>query len=183
MLKGISITVCLCACVYVIVPLCVFACVHVILLLCSVFRPLGACAFACLVACSCCWLLCGYAYQSLALSPSFSLDTYIYIYIYIFIYVSISIPETLRKHHQDSNNFPAIRRLDELSDPEICHGWLWHLNKHRGPLLSNEDFREAVRGSLGCAGVTNPVPCARCGEMLFDSSGSHAACCAIAEST
>ena len=36
---------------------------------------------------------------------------------------------------------------------------------------------------LGCAGPTEPVPCSRCGEFLFDSSGSHAACCAIAEST
>ena len=56
------------------------------------------------------------------------------------------------------------------------------MNKHRGPLLTNEEFLEAVRIRLGCAGPTEPVPCARCGE-LFDSAGSHAACCAIAEST
>ena len=93
------------------------------------------------------------------------------------------IRNDLRKHHQDSENHSAIRRLDELSDPDVSHGWLWHLNKHRGPLLSCEEFLEAVRIRLGCAGPTECVPCARCGETLFDSSGSHAACCAIAEST
>ena len=94
-----------------------------------------------------------------------------------------SVRNDLRKHHQDSENHCANRRLDELSDREVSHGWLWHLNKHRGPLLTNEEFLEAIRIRLGCAGPTEPVPCARCGEMLFDSSGSHAACCAIAEST
>ena len=49
-----------------------------------------------------------------------------------------SVRNDLRKHHQDAENHCAIRRLDELSDPDVSHGWLWHLNKHRGPLLSNE---------------------------------------------
>ena len=53
--------------------------------------------------------------------------------------------DTLRKHHHDSENYSAMRRLDALSNLELCHGWLWHLNKDRGPLLSNEEFFEAVR--------------------------------------
>ena len=91
--------------------------------------------------------------------------------------------DQLRKHHEDSGNYAAVRRIEELSHKEVHHGWLWHLSQHHGPVLSNEEFLEAVRVRLGCAGPTEPVPCARCGECLFDSGGSHAACCAIAEST
>ena len=91
--------------------------------------------------------------------------------------------DQLRKHLEDSGNYTAVRRIEELSDKEVHHGWLWHLSKHHGPVLSNEEFLETVRVRLGCAGPTEPVPCARCGECLFDSAGSHAACCAIAEST
>ena len=57
------------------------------------------------------------------------------------------------------------------------------MSKHHGPVLAEDEFVEAVRVRLGAAGPTDPVPCARCGTELLDSSGSHAACCAIAEAT
>ena len=46
--------------------------------------------------------------------------------------------DELRKHHEDTGNRDAILRLEELSDKEVHHGWLWHLSKHHGPVLSNE---------------------------------------------
>lgn len=91
--------------------------------------------------------------------------------------------DELRKHHEDTGNRDAILRLEGLSDKEVYHGWLWHLSKHHGPVLSSEEFLEVIRIRLGCAGPTEPLPCARCGEVLFDSAGSHAGCCAFAEST
>ncbi len=36
---------------------------------------------------------------------------------------------------------------------------------------------------LGAAGPLEPVPCAKCGAVLLDTAGSHAACCATAEGT
>jgi len=93
-----------------------------------------------------------------------------------------NVRDSMRKHLEDSENHPATRRLDELSHKDVTHSWLWHLSKHRGPVLSNEEFLEAVRIRLGCAGPTEPVPCSRCGALL-DCAASHAACCAIGEST
>ena len=63
------------------------------------------------------------------------------------------------------------------------HSWLWRLSKHRGPILTDEEFVEALRLRLGCAGPTDPVDCGICGKELLDSAGSHAMCCAKAEST
>ena len=93
-----------------------------------------------------------------------------------------NVRDSMRKHLEDSENHPATRRLDELCHKDMSHSWLWHLSKHRGLVFSNEEFLEAVRIRLGCAGPTEPVPCSRCGALL-DCAASHAACCAIGEST
>ena len=93
------------------------------------------------------------------------------------------VREGLRQEYANGQNYTALRRLDELSDKNIDHSWLWHLSKHHGPILSSEEFIEAVRVRLGAAGPSEPVPCARCGRELLDSAGAHAACCACAEAT
>ena len=98
-------------------------------------------------------------------------------------YTDKCLREGLAQQYTAAGNRAAINRLEELQDPGIDHTWLWHVSKHHGPVLAEDEFVEAVRVRLGAAGPTDPVPCARCGTELLDSSGSHAACCAIAEAT
>jgi hypothetical protein len=98
-------------------------------------------------------------------------------------YTDKCLREGLCQQYAAAGNRAAINRLEELKDPGIDHTWLWHVSKHHGPVLAEDEFVEAVRIRLGAAGPTDPVPCARCGTELLDSSGSHAACCAIAEAT
>ena len=102
---------------------------------------------------------------------------------YITAVVDSGIRDDLRQQFETIENHTAVRRIDELTDANVCHTWLWHLSKHHGPVLTSEEYLEAVRVRLGCAGPTDPVPCSRCGQALFDSSGAHAACCACPEST
>ena len=77
----------------------------------------------------------------------------------------------------------ALHRLAELGHEENDHAWMWHLSKHRGPVLTNDQFVEALRVRLGAAGPEEAVPCALCGTELIDSAGAHAHCCAKGEST
>ena len=77
--------------------------------------------------------------------------------------VDAGIRDDLRQQFEAAENHTAVRRLNELSDINVSRTWLWHLNKHHGPLLSAEEHLEAVRVRLGCAGPTDPVPCSRCG--------------------
>ena len=102
---------------------------------------------------------------------------------YITAVVDADIRDDLRQQFETMENHTSVRRIDELSDINVCHTWLWHLNKHHGPALTPEEYLEAVRVRLGCAGPTDLVPCSRCGQALFDSSGAHAPCCAVPEST
>ena len=60
---------------------------------------------------------------------------------------------------------------------------MWNLSRHHGPTLTSDEFVEAIRIRLGAAGPAEPIPCGRCGAMLLDSAGSHAACCSTAEGT
>ena len=90
--------------------------------------------------------------------------------------------DRLRGQFQEIADEPSLRRLDELSHADVDHSWMWSLSRHRGPKLSNAEFVEAIRIRLGVAGPAEPVACTLCGGV-FDSAGSHAACCAIAEAT
>lgn len=103
---------------------------------------------------------------------------------YITGVLDAGIRDDLRQQFEAMENHTAVRRREEFSDANVCHTWLWHLNKHHGSVLSSEEYLEAVRVRLGCAGLTDLVPCGRCcGQALFDSFGAHAACCASPEST
>ena len=82
-----------------------------------------------------------------------------------------------------AQDLPALRRLNDLADPECDHTWLWNLSRHRGPVLQPAQYVEAVRVRLGAAGPSEPVPCRRCGRELLDSAGSHAHCCSLGEAT
>ena len=89
----------------------------------------------------------------------------------------------VRRSMDTSCDVAGLRRLDELQHKEQDHTWLWALSPHRGPVIDDEDYMEAVRLRLGIAGPIDVVPCALCGEGLMDNSGAHALCCARAEST
>jgi len=84
------------------------------------------------------------------------------------------------KNRQD---FAGLRRMAELAHPECDHSWLWSLSQHKGPTLNVEQYVDAVRGRLGIAGPSEPLPCELCGNDLLDSAGAHALCCARGEST
>ena len=88
----------------------------------------------------------------------------------------------LRQGFHDEGSRRAVRRLDEVSSPDVDHTWPWHLSKHHGPLLSHSEYVGAVRVRLGAAGPDEPAPCELC-RMLMDSCGSQPACCSIAEET
>ena len=77
----------------------------------------------------------------------------------------------------------ALRRMADLAHPECDHSWLWALNKHRGPAMDAATYTDALRVRLGVAGPAAPLPCELCGQSLLDAAGSHALCCAKAEST
>lgn len=88
----------------------------------------------------------------------------------------------LRAQYQRVADEASLRRLDELSHPDVDQSWKWSLSRHHGASLTNAQFIEAIRLRLGCAGPSEPIPCALCGG-IFDSSGAHAHCCDIAEAT
>ena len=60
--------------------------------------------------------------------------------------------------------------LQELSDENVDHSWLWHVSKYQG-------FVEAVRLRLGIAGPSKPTPCSLCGEALL--ALGHMRCVAV----
>jgi hypothetical protein len=66
----------------------------------------------------------------------------------------------LLNRHQSSGNDPALRRLADLAHPDCSHEWLWALSRHKGPVLDSQHYVEALRLRLGCAGPSEPVPCA-----------------------
>ena len=98
-------------------------------------------------------------------------------------YIDKGVHDTLLGSIQDAGDATGSRRLRELSHPDVDHTWLWRLNKHRGSILSEEEFIEALRLRLGCAGPIEPTICQLCGDAIMDSRGAHAMCCAKAEST
>lgn len=67
-----------------------------------------------------------------------------------------NVPDTMRKHLEDSENHSATRWLDELNHKDVSHSWLWHLTKHRSLVLSSKEFLEAVRIRLGVLGPPKP---------------------------
>ena len=90
----------------------------------------------------------------------------------------------LRKHFADVDALPDVHRLDDLSNPATCHGWLWSLAPQHGPIIENErEFTEAVRVRLGCGGPPDCAICGCCGRAQLDAAGSHASWCSLGEAT
>ena len=79
-----------------------------------------------------------------------------------------------------AGRWPDVRRLQELSDPECNHEWLWQTAPDVGPAFTPVEYVTAVRLRLGAAGPDEPAVCGRCGVSLLDASAAHALCCANA---
>ena len=73
-----------------------------------------------------------------------------------------------------------MRRVQEVSDPEINHEWLWQSAPDVGPAFTPVEYVTAVRLRLGAAGPDEPAICGRCGVSMLDASAFHALCCANA---
>ena len=72
-------------------------------------------------------------------------------------------------------------RLRELSSQDVDHTCLWKLNLRRGPILHADEFVDAVRIRLGCAGPVVPTMCAA--RNAGWTGATHASCCALSEAT
>ena len=101
----------------------------------------------------------------------------------IMCYVDNQRAAEARKSFTDHGDAPSLRRVDELQHADNDHTWLWALSKHRGPVLPDIDFIEALRNRLGIASLIDVVPCTLCGIIPIEGVGPHALCCAKAECT
>eukprot|EP00973_Karenia_brevis_P072495 10071174-Karenia_brevis.AAC.1 len=98
-------------------------------------------------------------------------------------YIDQREAQKLLAMHESACNTPALNRIYDLAHKDTDHAWLWHLNKHHGPVMQQDEYVEALRIRVGAAGPTEVVPCALCGHSLMDAAGSNAHCCSRAEST
>jgi hypothetical protein len=89
----------------------------------------------------------------------------------------------LLEQHREAQQQDSLDRINNLSHPETDHDWLWALNRNRSPVVDAEEYVEAVRARLGCAGLADRMPCGRCGAVFSIGNGSHASCCSLAEAT
>ena len=66
---------------------------------------------------------------------------------------------------------PGIR---ELSSADVVDTWLLKVNPCRGSILHADEFVDAVRFRLGCAGPVQPTVCAACNTGLLDTGAPAA---------
>jgi hypothetical protein len=81
------------------------------------------------------------------------------------------------------NRWPDVHRVEEISHESCNHEWLWSVDPNKGPVMSQEEYINAVRLRLGAGGLSEPVVCGNCGQATLDTSASHALCCARGPST
>ncbi len=80
-------------------------------------------------------------------------------------------------------SWSSVRRLSELRDPRVSHGWLWALNPAHGPRVRQDRFWTCLRIRLGVDIIGDAVLCPRCNKQVLDTACVHALCCAPGEST
>ena len=93
--------------------------------------------------------------------------------------VAAGLLESLRIAHR----WTDVRRIQEISDDNCSHEWLWALDPNKGPVLSHTEYLNAVRLRLGAGGLDDPVVCGNCDSATLDPSAAHALCCARGPST
>jgi hypothetical protein len=93
------------------------------------------------------------------------------------------VAEGLLQSLRQGGRWSEERRIQEISHPDCSHDWLWAVDPHKGPTLSQQEYVTAVRLRLGGGGLEEPVLCSNCGEALLDTAAAHALCCARGPST
>jgi hypothetical protein len=93
------------------------------------------------------------------------------------------LAEGLLQSLRQGGRWAEERRIQEISHPECSHDWLWAVDPHKGPTLSQQEYVTAVRLRLGAGGLEEPALCGNCGEALLDTAAAHALCCARGPST
>lgn len=73
-------------------------------------------------------------------------------------------------------------RLQELSDPSVCHRWLWKASPVHGPIAPSCEFLLAVRLRLGAACADATTRCTRCNALMGEDC-AHGLLCARPEAT
>ena len=97
--------------------------------------------------------------------------------------VDTSVHSGLLQMHEPSCSWGARARQQELGDAEVDHTWMWRLIPHHGAVMEPEEYGDSVRLRLGCAGPSEPVPCAACQNGSLDTGAAHATCCAVGDAT
>ena len=72
--------------------------------------------------------------------------------------------------HESEGSWAARMRLAELGDSSVDHTWLWRLNPRHGSTLEADEYVDAVRFRLGCAGPVEPITCAACNSGILDTA-------------
>ena len=83
---------------------------------------------------------------------------------------------------RQQSNWPQLQRLQELRHPQVSHQWLWHLDSHRGAVLTQSDYVSCVQKRLGAQCYQGDESCRLCGSPL-DPQLNHSEVCATAEAT
>ena len=91
--------------------------------------------------------------------------------------------DSLSEHLLATEQWESARRIHELRDPSVSHGWLWALNPAHGALIKNSLFLICIRLRVGFHFLDEPMLCPKCNNAVLDRACAHALCCANAEST
>ena len=95
---------------------------------------------------------------------------------------SASKAGALRDQYSSLGDWSSVRMLEDLSDPETDHSWLWLVGTSAGPPVKDHEFCTAVRLRIGAEILGGEQECAVCGGNL-DHKAVHSLCCAPGEST
>ena len=93
------------------------------------------------------------------------------------------VAQGLLQRARASGDWEQEQRLRELSSEDCSHEWLWAISKHKGKVLSPDDFALANRIRLGAGGPGSDVICANCGECILGVAGTHGLLCSRGPST
>lgn len=98
------------------------------------------------------------------------------------ILVDNTILRRLVLHLERAGSYADMRRLEELRDPSVDHGWIRRLSIYEGPVPREEDYVLSLQLRLGAKVVADSYKCPEC-DRLVDCQLYHSTCCAKAERT
>ena len=63
------------------------------------------------------------------------------------------------QRNESAHKFSSLRRLKDLAHEDTDYNWLWALSSHKGAVVQQAQFVEALRLRLECAGPDEVVAC------------------------